>query len=201
MADDFHEERFPTDISYGSTGGPEFSTEVVVLSSGHEKRNVNWTYPIERWQVAYGVREQSQLDALRNFFYARKGRAIGFRFKNHDDYQGTTEELGEGDDLTVDFQLVKIYASGGQTLTRKITKPVDGSVSVFIDDVEQGESLWSLDTTTGIITLDSAPSSGETVTATFEFDIPMRFDTDYLPINLANYQARAADVPVVEIRI
>lgn len=198
---DFHEERFPTDISYGSTGGPEFSTEVVILSSGHEKRNINWTYPRERWQVAYGVKEQSHLDALRNFFYARQGRAIGFRFKNHDDYQGTTENLGEGDDSTVAFQLVKIYTSDGNTLTRKITKPVDGTVSVFIDDVEQGESVWSLDTTTGIITLDIAPSSGEVITAMFEFDVPMRFDTDYLPINLANYQARAADVPVVEIRI
>lgn len=197
----FHEIQFPTNISFGSAGGPEFSTEVIVLSSGHEKRNINWTYPRERWQVAYGVKTKSDLDALREFFYVCKGRAIGFRFKNHDDYQGTTEELGEGDDTIVAFQLVKIYISGGQTLTRKITKPVTDTVSVFIDDVEQGESLWSIDTCTGIITFASAPSTGEVVTATFEFDVPMRFDTDYLPINLANYQARAADVPVVEIRI
>jgi uncharacterized protein (TIGR02217 family) len=198
---DFHEIQFPTDISYGSTGGPEFSTEIVVLSSAHEKRNINWTYPRERWQVAYGVKGQSDLDALREFFYVCKGRAIGFRFKNHDDYQGTTEKLGDGDGSTVAFQLVKIYTSGGETLTRKITKPVDGTVSVFIDDVEQGESIWSIDLTTGIITLDTAPSSGEVVSATFQFDVPMRFDTDYFPVNLANLQARAADFQVVEIRI
>jgi uncharacterized protein (TIGR02217 family) len=198
---DFHEIQFPTDISYGSTGGPEFSTEVVVLSSAHEKRNINWTYPRERWQVAYGVKKQSDLDDLREFFYVCKGRAIGFRFKNHDDFEGTTEELGEGDGTTVDFQLVKIYTVGDQTLTRKITKPVSGSVSVFIDDVEEGESLWSIDTTTGIITFASAPSSGEVVTATFQFDVPMRFDTDYFPVNFANLQARAADFQVVEIRI
>lgn len=197
---DFHEIQFPTDISYGSAGGPEFSTEIVVLSSAHEKRNINWTYPRERWQVAYGVKKQSQLDALRDFFYICKGRAIGFRFKNPDDYIGTTQELGEGDDSIVDFQLVKIYSSGGQTLTRKITKPVSGSVTVFINNVEQ-ESGWSIDTTTGIITFSSAPSPAEVVTATFQFDVPMRFDTDYFPVNLANLQARAADFQVVEIRI
>jgi len=202
MADAFHEVQFPTDISHGSTGGPEFNTEVVILSSGFEKRNINWTYSRERWQVAYGVTTQALLDTLRHFFYNRKGRAIGFRFKNHDDYQGTDEELGEGDGSTEAFQLVKIYSSGSETFTRKITKPVSGSVSIYIDSAEQSDPTdYSIDLTTGIVTFVSAPTSGEVITATFEFDIPARFDTDYLPVVLANYEARSADVPVVEIRV
>lgn len=199
MADDFHEIRFPTDISYGSAGGPEFSTEVIQLSSAHEKRNQNWLYPRERWNVAYGVREQAQLSALIIFFYARRGRAIGFRFKNHDDFEGADEELGMGDGSTQTFQLVKNYISGGETLVRKITKPVDGTVTVYIDSVEQ-VSGWSVDTTTGIVTFSSAPASGEVIAADFEFDIPARFDTDHLPVNFSTYQARSADVPVLEIR-
>lgn len=198
----FHEVQFPTDISYGSIGGPEFSTDVVRLSSGFEKRNANWTYPGERWNVAYGINTKEKLISLRDFFYARKGRAYGFRFKNHDDYQGTTEELGSGDGSTDEYQLVKIYTSGGETLTRKISKPVADSVTVFIDDVDAG-SVWSIDNTTGIITFDSgsAPASGEVVTATFQFDVPMRFDTDYLPINFSQYEARSAQVPIVELKL
>ena len=64
MSDDFHEVQFPTDISYGSIGGPMFSTEVIVLASGQEKRNQNWTYPRERWDVAYGVKSKELLVTL-----------------------------------------------------------------------------------------------------------------------------------------
>jgi hypothetical protein len=38
----FHEVRFPDNIAYGATGGPEFATTVVATGAGHEKRNVNW---------------------------------------------------------------------------------------------------------------------------------------------------------------
>jgi uncharacterized protein (TIGR02217 family) len=202
MAAGFHEVQFPTDISYGSTGGPEFSTEIVVLASGHEQRNINWTYPKERWDVAYGVKEQSDLDALRTFFYARQGRAYGFRFKNHDDYQGSAEELGEGDGSTTEFQLVKAYTSGGESTSRKITKPVSGTVEIYLDSALQSDPTdYSIDLTTGIVTFVAAPSSGEVITATFDFDVPVRFDTDFLPVMLSTYNARSATVPIVEIRV
>lgn len=201
MATDFHEVQFPTDISYGSEGGPEFSTEVTRLSNGAEQRNQNWTYPLERWNVAYGVKDQDDLDTLMTFFYQRKGRSVGFRFKNHTDYQVTTaNEIGEGDGQETDFQLVKIYGSGGNAYSRKIVKPVAGTTVIYINDVLQG-SGWSVDTTTGIVSFISAPGSGEVITAIFDFDVPMRFDTDYLPQNLANYQARSVSVPLVELRL
>lgn len=196
----FHEVSFPEDLSEGSIGGPEFKTEVVVLASGHEKRNQNWTYERERWQVAYGVKTVADLQALLTFFKARRGRLHGFRFKNPDDFTATLETLGTGDGSTTEFQLVKTYSSGGETHTREITKPVSGTVDVFLDSVQQSESEVSVDTTTGIVTFSAAPSSGEVVTATFEFDVPVRFDTDHLPINLTTYLARSADVPLIEIR-
>ena len=196
----FHEVQFPTDISFGSAGGPQFNTEVIELGSAFEKRNQNWTYSRERWDVAYGIDTKTKLTALATFFYARRGKAHGFRFKNHDDYQATNQELGSGDGATTTFQLVKLYTSGGETYTRKITKPVTGTITVYLDSVEQTSTI-SVSTTTGIVTFDSAPSSGEIVTADFDFDIPVRFDTDHLPINFAQYEARAASVPIVEIRV
>ncbi len=34
----FHDVRFPTDISYGSSGGPGFSTAIIEVDSGAEER-------------------------------------------------------------------------------------------------------------------------------------------------------------------
>ena len=196
----FHEVQFPTDISYDSAGGGEFSTEVVKFAGGAEARNANWAYPLERWDVAYGVKTQALLDTLREFFYARQGRLHGFRFKNHDDYQGTTEPIGTGDDSDTTFQLVKRYTSGGYNFDRKITKPVSGTTHIFFGGAEQN-SGWTVSTVTGIVTFNTPPTVGTIITATFNFDIPVRFDTDFLPIRLSTYQARAAQVPIVEIRV
>ena len=195
MATAFVEVQFPTDISYGSVGGPEFSTEIVTLGSGHEQRNQNWAQPRERWEVAYGVDTEAKLTALTAFFMARKGMAIGFRFKNHDDFEGTLEAIGTGDAVEDEFQLVKNHG----TLARNITKPVDGSETIYLNGSPLS-SAYSLDTTTGIITFDSPPGGGVVITADFEFDVPVRFDTDYLPVRFVTYQARSASVPIVELR-
>lgn len=194
----FHEIRFPTDIAYGSAGGPEFSTDVIELGSGHERRNQNWTYPRERWDVAYGINTQVKLRALIVFFYARRGRAHGFRFKNHDDYRATDQEIGVGDGSTTIFQLVKVYEPGTYEFSRRISKPVTGTVTVYIDSVET--SAFTIDTTTGIVTMDAAPVSGENVTADFDFDVPARFDVDYLPQRLETYEARSAQVSILELK-
>jgi hypothetical protein len=67
----FHEVRFPDNIAYGATGGPEFATTVVATGSGHEKRNVNWAQARGRWDVASGLKKQAQIDELIAFFRAR----------------------------------------------------------------------------------------------------------------------------------
>lgn len=200
MANSFYEIQFPTDISYGSAGGPGFDNEILILGSGHEKRNRNVTYPQERWNVAYGVRSITDLQTLLNFFYVVEGNLIGFRFKNHIDYQIAGQEIGTGDGSEVDFQIIRTYAVGANTYDRKITKPVDGTVSVYVDTVELDASAYAVDYTTGIVTLDSAPTSGQSITADFEFDIPARFVSSDLPVNLAAYLAGSASVEVLEMK-
>jgi uncharacterized protein (TIGR02217 family) len=74
----FHEVRFPDNIAYGATGGPEFATTVVATGSGHEKRNVNWSEARGRWDVASGLKKQAQIDELIAFFRSRRGKAYGF---------------------------------------------------------------------------------------------------------------------------
>jgi uncharacterized protein (TIGR02217 family) len=106
------EVRFPDNIVYGTTGGPEFATTVVATSAGHEKRNVNWAQARGWWDVASGLKKQAQIDELIAFFRARRGKAYGFRFKDWTDYKATGQLLGTGDDALTQFQLVKHYPSG-----------------------------------------------------------------------------------------
>ncbi len=196
----FIEVQFPTDISYGSSGGPEYATDVVASSSGYEQRNVNWDQARAKYNVAHGVKTKAQLDALIAFFRARKGRAHGFRFKDWTDYQAT-ETLGIGDGTRTQFQLIKSYVSGAVTETRTIKKPVAGTVQVFKNAVLQSSGV-SVDTTMGMVTFTVAPTVGQVITASFQFDVPVRFDTDRLSASLDAYGIHSwLDIPLVEVRV
>lgn len=194
----FHDVRFPENIKYSSIGGPQFSTEVTEFGSGHEQRNVNWSRSRERWNVAYGMDTEANCQLVIDFFYARRGRAYGFRFKNHSDYQVIGEVIGDGNGSTTGFQLIRSYTSGEETFERTILKPVLGTVTIYVDGVPDGSVVIDYDT--GLISFGTPPGSGEEITADFEFDIPVRFDVDYLPENFTTYQVSSIDVPIMELK-
>jgi uncharacterized protein (TIGR02217 family) len=205
----FHEVRFPDDISRGARGGPERRTQIVELASGDEERNASWANSRRRYDVAYGIRRADDLAAVVAFFEARNGRLHGFRFKDWGDHKSclpsqtpgpTDQAIGTGDGETTAFQLVKRYASGSQTWARTITKPVAGTVRVARDGAEQLGG-WSVDTTTGLVTFDSAPAAGVAITAGFAFDVPVRFDTDALDVTLdLERLGSITSIPLLEIR-
>ncbi len=198
----FVEERFPTDIAYGSSGGPEYSTDVVITHGGYEQRNINWSQARAKYNVAHGVKTQTQLDALIAFFRARKGRADGFRFKDWSDYKATAQIIGIGNGTNKIFQLVKTYNSGSVTEARTISKPVVATLAVYINAVLQTGSAYSLDSTIGKITFVTAPANTAVITADFEFDVPVRFDTDRLSATLDSYGINSwNDIPLVEVRV
>lgn len=197
----FVETRFPDDISYGSSGGPEYATDVVATESGYEQRNINWEAARARYNVAHGVKTQAQLDALIAFFRARKGRAVGFRFKDWADFQGIGVSLGTGTGAQTQFQLIKRYQSGGVEEVRAVTKPVAGTVKLYLNSVLQNSGV-SVNTATGMVTFSSPPGSGVAVSADFEFDVPVRFDTDRLSASLDAYGVHSwNDIPLVELRV
>lgn len=198
---DFTEVQFPTDISYGATGGPMFLTDIVTSLSGYEQRNAKWSQSRAKYNVASGVKTETQWQELIAFFRARMGKAVGFRFKDWSDYQGENEEIGTGDDSTTDFQLVKIYSSGSVAISRDISKPVSGTVNIYVDSVLQVSGV-TVDTATGIITFDTAPATDEVITADFEFDVPVRFDTDELALSMDSFDAGSWNsIPLIEVRI
>jgi uncharacterized protein (TIGR02217 family) len=202
----FHEVRFPEAISFGSSGGPRFSTLVVVAASGFEQRNANWAEGRASYNAGTGMTSEAALGELIAFFRARKGKAYGFRFKDWSDYRSgadgvspVDQVIGAGDGVTTDFPLVKTYLSGEEAHRRAIVKPVEGTVRVAVD-AEERLTGWTLDG--GIVRFEVPPQSGETVQAGFEFDVPARFDTDALAVSLETFRAGAVpDIPIVELRL
>ena len=134
------------------------------------------------------------------FFRARKGRAYGFRFKDWTDFQAQNQLLGTGNGTNKLFPLVKTYSSGGVAEVRTISKPVAGTVKLYKDGAPQA-SGWSVSTTTGLVTFTVAPALDVVVSADFEFDVPVRFDTDHMDVSIETYNlAQWSQIPVIEIR-
>jgi uncharacterized protein (TIGR02217 family) len=205
----FHEVRFPDNISRGARGGPMRRTQIVTLASGREERNASWADSRRNYDAAYGIRRADDLAAVIDFFEARDGRLHGFRWKDWADYKScppsqppapTDQVLGIGDGVTDAFQLRKEYASGAQSYWRVIRKPVSGTVRVTVNGNEL-LSGWSVDVSTGIVTFDTPPGDGEGVTAGFEFDVPVRFESDRLDVTLdIERLGSITSIPLIEIR-
>ncbi|MEM9755777.1 MAG: DUF2460 domain-containing protein [Pseudomonadota bacterium] len=208
----FHEIRFPASLSFGSVGGPARRTEVVTLANGYEERNTPWAHSRRRYDAGIGMRSLDDVETLIAFFEARRGQLYGFRWKDWSDYKScapskppafTDQLLGHGDGTMVTFQLVKTYQSGPHSYARPVPKPVAGTVRAGIGRDELTEGVhYEVDTTAGILTFATPPETGQKVTAGFEFDVPVRFDTDEIQISVANFQAGdVPSVPVAEIRL
>jgi uncharacterized protein (TIGR02217 family) len=209
----FHEVRFPTAISRGAQGGPERRTDVVVLGSGHEERNARWADSRRIYNAGYGVKSLDDLHAVIAFFEERRGRLYGFRWRDHLDWKSCPPQaavspldqvIGTGDGTRAAFQLVKSYGAGVAPWSREIRKPVAGSVRVAVAGTERpAGTAFTVDTTAGSVTFltGHVPASGAVVTAGYEFDVPVRFDSDRLEISLSGFQHGAIpNIPVVEVR-
>lgn len=192
----FHEIQFPPKIAYGAISGPEFSTHIATNLTGFEQRNINWQQARLSFDVSTGIKNKHDMDLVLAFFRARFGKAFGFRFKDWTDFVARNQVIDTGDGDTTEFQLVKIYQSGDFTYKRKIKKPVEGTVKV------QSGGTYSVDHASGIITFDDAPKEGEVIIADFEFDVPVRFDTDKFLIRINSPGLFVCDsIQIVEIRM
>ncbi|WP_205995561.1 DUF2460 domain-containing protein [Pseudolabrys sp. FHR47] len=208
----FHEVLFPLDIALKSSGGPERRTDVVTLGSGREERNARWAHSRRRYDAGYGVKTHQALSQVIEFFEERRGRLHGFRWRDRLDHSSAApgasvtaldQVIGMGDGETASFALTKTYGGVHAPYQRRIEKPVAGSLRVAVAGVEVAGSAFTLDTATGIVTFLAGhiPANGQAVTAGFLFDVPVRFDTDYLEVDLSAFAAGTIPkIPLVEIK-
>jgi uncharacterized protein (TIGR02217 family) len=208
----FHEVSFPLPLALDARGGPERRTDIVTLASGREERNARWQHSRRKYDAGVGVRSLSDLRSVLNFFEERRGRLYGFRYKDPLDYTSNSLsaaplpddcQIGTGTGALAAFQLVKTYGSGDTLYIRPITKPVAGTVRVAVAGNEKTLGTdFTVDVETGIVTFLAGhiPADGVSVTAGFEFDVPVRFDTDNLDISLKTFKAgEIPTIPLIEI--
>lgn len=187
----FHDVIFPEQVSQGASGGPVFSTTVVTSSSGFEQRNVNWQYPLHRYDVSHVLHSSARRKELKQFFMLRQGRAHTFRFLDHQDYyigmdwtgahpnvleHDAAHDFATGDGSETAFQLGILYGDAAAELFRKITKPIS-AIKVYLDQVEQVAG-YSVDYDTGVLTFDVAPGVGVDVGWSGMFHVHARFESD-----------------------
>lgn len=202
----FHHIRFPLDIALGARGGPERKTDVVTLAGGGETRNGRWAHSRRRYNAGYGVKSRADMQAVLAFFEERRGRLHGFLWRDGLDHASgladplpTDQEIGTGDGVRTEFQLTKRYGAAFAPYLRPITKPVAGSVRIAVGGAEL-VSGWNVDVTSGVVGFSSAPAPGASVAAGFLFDVPVRFDTDRLDVELNSFDgAEVPSIPLVEI--
>jgi uncharacterized protein (TIGR02217 family) len=209
----FHEVLFPLDIALKSAGGPERRTEIVALGSGREERNARWAHSRRCYDAGYGVKTLEALSSVVAFFEERRGRLHGFRWRDRLDHSSASpgaavtaldQMIGTGDGVGQVFQLTKRYGSVHAPYARPVSKPVAGSALVAVAGVAQAEgTAFTCDATTGLITFlaGHVPAADAAITAGFVFDVPVRFDTDFLEVDLSAFAAGAIPrIPLVEIK-
>lgn len=183
-------------VAYGFTGGPEWSTQVVMLDNGREQRNAQWLYPRHRYSAEYRNLAPERRQQVLAAFYAARGQAYPFRFKDWNDYTASNEPIAPAIGTSTPVQLVKTYAFGGQASTRLIQAPVAGTVTVFRNGTPVSGTL---DDETGLFAPDSAWTAG-TYTWSGQFDVWVRFASDYNAFSLENVGVGSAAIELIEVR-
>ena len=193
---DFHDERFPLHLGFGSRGGPVRPIDIVQLTNGAEVRNAKTRHSRRQYNAVAGLKSKEQAVELLQFFESRNGPLYGFRFRDPLDYQADSA-LGTGDGERKIFALIKSYGDAPYVDQRRITKAVAGTVRAFVDGVE---TTVSIDHNLGLIEFPTPPPMGAIVSAQFEFDVPVRFASEHLDIALDDFgSTQIQDVPLIEI--
>ncbi|WP_421852456.1 phage distal tail protein, Rcc01695 family [Oricola sp.] len=199
----FHDVSFPARLAFGASGGPERRVEIVRLASGQEQRNARWSRSKRRYTIATGVKALADLHTLSRFFEERGGPLHGFRFRDPVDHLSAPPgqaigpfdvTIGSGDGSTTAYQLA--LATG-----RLVTKPISATVRVAVGGQELASPAdFTIDALTGVVTLAAPPAMGVAVTAGFEFDVPVRFGNDELPVTQVSFEAgEIAAIQLVEV--
>ncbi|MCC7393832.1 MAG: DUF2460 domain-containing protein [Sphingomonadaceae bacterium] len=198
---------FPIAIGRDAMVEPHFSTAIVTSQSGFEQRIADWDGALLHFDAGAGVRSEGDVAALLNFYRARRGPAVGFRFRDPFDFASgpdasvtmADQYLGTGDGSRSDFPLRKAYGSGADVAWRRITRPVAGSILLSGDGVAL-TSGWTL-AEGGVIRFAAPPAAGVILRAGFLFDVPVRFADDHLAVSRATFLAgEIAAVPLIEVR-
>lgn len=192
------------DRTFSPTGGMEFRTEIIEWGEGTEQRFQKWEYPLSSWE--FGNRVLVNIDNIKtwteiqSFHAARNGSSIGFYYKDWLDWQGIEQVIAIGNGNQTSFQFVKnYYSNSGTGLARKITRLVQDTVEIKLDNVVA--SNYSLDLINGIANFGDPPDFGVEIRASYDFYIPVRFVQDNIENRLITLQGGQVAVELGQLTL
>lgn len=182
-------------VSAGFQGGPEWSTSIAELRSGREVRNGGWAMPRHKFSADYVQLEDEERQVVKDAFWSAMGRLYAFRVKDWGDFKAVNEPIGDGDGLATPLQLTKGYTFGPQQFVRRITKPIASTVVVKAGAAVVGVTV---NAATGMVTPLAPWPLGAPITASFQFDVPVRFGSDHYNFTLPDRRITAVSIDLVE---
>jgi uncharacterized protein (TIGR02217 family) len=208
---EFHDVLFPLGIAFGSTVTRERKVEVLQFASGREQRNLRFAHSRRTFDAGNGVRSIADVRAVMDFFEARRGPLVSFRFRDPVDNSsapgagGVTpldQLIGMGAIMVNRFKLTKAYGTGVDAYLRPVRRPVAGTLRVAVNGIEALPADFSYDDTSGEIVFIPAktPAVGATVTAGFQFHVEVRFASESLSVNVSAFEAgEMPSIPLIEV--
>ncbi|MCC2646473.1 MAG: hypothetical protein K0R02_538 [Rickettsiaceae bacterium] len=178
----FHDVTLPSCLAQFLEGGPVFNTQIAQSVSGFEFRRAEWVAPIYKYRASSCYLSKTEYEEVVGFFNARQGKAYSFRLRDPFDNEASNQIIGQGDDITKKFQLYKNYGDEESRFIRKINLPVLDSVKLSIGERQINADISAL---TGEIELKYPLKENEILTASFNYDIKVRFDIDNLTFKVA----------------
>lgn len=189
MGTAFDDVRLPEDIEAGSLIGPSFQTTIVQLSSGAEQRNADWQQEKIQADISYGIMAKddptdvsNSFAAVMRFYRARMGRHRSFRFRDHSDYEVFDEPI------TMIGPRYGLLTVKYDSYIRIITRAIEETLSIETDtpfNLLEGGLIQFAEPPTGLLR------------ASFQFDVPVRFDSDLAQVNLTLIDA--GEIPSIRL--
>ena len=193
----FHNIRLPAFLEAFIHSTPEFSTSSVISNSGREVRSSDRDYSLLRFFIKQARLSATEFNQFNSFFRARSGKRFSFRLHDKSDFSANKSFIGMGDGETKEFQLYKIYHDPVNPYKRRITKPLKDKIAIYVN--EQRAKV-GIDYLTGIIMFDFAPGRDDKIFADFEFDVPVRFNSDQFSYSfMPDGSIELSEIELVEV--
>lgn len=192
---DFHNINLPKFIEVFAVGCPEFATSCASTISGREIRRADRDHAKQKYLLKNCRLSRPQFEQFNSFFLARKGQNFAFRFRDPADYQANRQLIATGDNVTKEFPLFKLYDDPVAPYCRRITKPAINSVAIYVDN-QAAEAEINYDY--GVVIFQTPLRYGQTLTAEFTFDVPVRFGSDSFEY-CYNHSDGAIELSVIEL--
>jgi uncharacterized protein (TIGR02217 family) len=193
----YHDVKIPNFIAICAKGGPCFSTKIASTNSGREIRILEKEYSLQKYTIQNCLLNQNQFNEFNNFFRARFGRLYCFRFKDFADHNVEKMVIAEYPSNVTNFKFQKIYQNENFSYVRNIIRPIYGSLTVCINDIE---IVVQTDYQNASFTIDGPLRENEKLSISFQYDVNVRFCNDDFSYNyLSDGSIKIENLELVEV--